>query len=268
MTDLSLTIAPKSDQLNADDLIGGPMTILITRVSGRDTAEQPIAINFEGDGGKPYMPCKSMRRVLVHVWGKDGNQYPGRSLTLYRDPAVKFGVLEVGGIRISHMSHIDEPVTMALTATRASRKPFTVRPLANAPAPTTDKAAKYTADYLARLATLKGDAVTAFRDQQAAKVEQLRAKRPELASQIDLALSQALAGDDDFELTEGRPDDAHGDQRDGVLDQALAAVEKATTPQMVDAIVTEATERLTDEERTTLGSAAMERISVLDREPQ
>lgn len=140
MTDLSQTIAPKSDQLNADDLIAGPRTITVTRVSANpSTAEQPIAVNYEGDNGKPWFPCKSMRRVMVYVWGKDGAPYVGRSLTLFRDPAVKFGGLEVGGIRISHMTDISEPVTMALTATRANRKPFTVKPLA---APKAEKAAK------------------------------------------------------------------------------------------------------------------------------
>ena len=261
MTDLSLTVAPKSDQLNYDDLIAGPRTITVTRVSGRDTAEQPIAINFEGDSGKPYMPCKSMRRVLIHVWGKDGSQYPGRSMTLYGDPDVQFGGLKVGGIRISHMSGLSEPTTLVLTATRASRKPFTVKPLAGQPA-ANDRAAKYASDYLAKLATLSGDAVTAFRDQQAAKVEALRKSRPELAAKIDLALSQA-GGDDDFSLDGGRPDDAHGDQHDGVLDQALAAIEKATTQAAVDAIVSTANEQLTMDEQIALSSAAMNRISAL-----
>lgn len=128
MTDLRATIIPKSDQLNADDLIGTTKTIKITKVS-LAAGEQPIAINYEGDNGKPYLPCKSMRRVLVNVWGPDGNSYIGRSLTLYRDEKVKFGGLDVGGIRISHMSHIDKEITMALTATRANRKPFTVKPL-------------------------------------------------------------------------------------------------------------------------------------------
>lgn len=128
MTDLRATIIPKSDQLNADDLIAGAKTIKITKVS-LAAGDQPVAINYEGDGGKPYLPCKSMRRVLVNVWGSDGSEYVGRSLTLYRDEKVVFGGLAVGGIRISHMSHIDKDVTMALTATRASRKPFTVKPL-------------------------------------------------------------------------------------------------------------------------------------------
>ena len=128
MTDLRKTIIPKSDQLNADDLICTTKTIKITKVS-LAAGEQPIAINYEGDEGKPYLPCKSMRRVLVNIWGPDGNEFIGRSLTLYRDDTVTWAGLAVGGIRISHMSHIDKDVTMALTATKSSRKPFTVKPL-------------------------------------------------------------------------------------------------------------------------------------------
>jgi len=128
MTDVFKTIAPKSDQMNADDLIGCTKTITVTKVSLL-AGEQPIAINYEGDNGKPYKPCKSMRRVLVQIWGGDGAAYVGRSMTLYRDDKVRFGADEVGGIRISHLSHIKEPVTIALTASRAKRKPFVVKPL-------------------------------------------------------------------------------------------------------------------------------------------
>lgn len=129
MIDLRQTIAPKSDQLNADDLIAGPMTIRVTRVSLCAEPDQPIAISFEGDNGKPYKPCKSMRRLLVSVWGPDGSAYVGREMTLYRDEKVKFGGAEVGGIRISHMSAIDKPVTVALTVTKSVRRPYQVKPL-------------------------------------------------------------------------------------------------------------------------------------------
>lgn len=129
MTDMLRTIEPKSTQLNADDLLAGQTkTIKITKITGME-GEQPIAINYENDNGKPYMPCKSMRRVLVNVWGKDGNAYVGRYLTLYRDDKVVFGGVAVGGLRISHMSHITEPKTMALTASKTSRKPYTVKPI-------------------------------------------------------------------------------------------------------------------------------------------
>lgn len=127
--DMHQTIVPKSDQLNADDLIGREMTIKITGVDIKGGQEQPVSISFDGDGGKPYKACKSMCRVMVSVWGADSKKYVGRSMTLYRDPKVKWGGMEVGGIRISHMSDISEDMTMALTMTRANKKPFTVRPL-------------------------------------------------------------------------------------------------------------------------------------------
>jgi hypothetical protein len=129
MTDMSAAIIPKSDQLNADDLLTGRRTIKITSVAIKGGQEQPVAISYEGDQDKPYKPCKSMSRVLVHAWGADANKYVGRSLTLYCDPKVKWAGMEVGGIRISHMSHIDSALTMALTATKGSRKPFTVKPM-------------------------------------------------------------------------------------------------------------------------------------------
>ncbi len=132
MNDMTHTIVPKSDQLNADDLLTGPITIKITGVSIKGGQEQPVSISYEGDNGKPYKSCKSMNRVLVAAWGADASKYVGRSLTLYCDPKVRWGGMEVGGLRISHMSHIDNPLTMALTVTRANKKPFTVKPLVGA----------------------------------------------------------------------------------------------------------------------------------------
>jgi hypothetical protein len=184
MIDLRGTIKPKSDQLNADDLIGGPVTIRITGVAVGE-GEQPVSISFDGDGGKPFKPGKSMRRVLVNLWGPDGAAYIGRSLTIYRDEQVVFGGVEVGGIRISHMSHLQRETTMALTATKAKRKPFTVRPLVvEKPA---DKAAIAVDALLARIAA--GEDVTGD-----AKVAEQRAwlakNRPELAEKINAAIAE------------------------------------------------------------------------------
>ena len=133
MIDISKTVAPKSDQLNADDLIAGPRTITVTSVK-LVAEDQPVAIHFSGDEGKAYKPCKSMRRVLVRAWGADASKYVGRIMTLYLDESVRFGGAAVGGIRISHMSDISGPLTMALTATRAVKKAFTVKPISAAPA--------------------------------------------------------------------------------------------------------------------------------------
>jgi hypothetical protein len=134
--DMRDVIIPKSDQLNSDDLIAGPMTVKITGVTIRGGQEQPISIAFEGDNGKPFKPCKSMCRVLVQAWGPDSAKYAGRSMTLYRDPTVKWAGMDVGGIRISHLSDIEKDLTMALTATRGNRKPFTVKPIPKAQAKT------------------------------------------------------------------------------------------------------------------------------------
>lgn len=123
------TIVPRSDQLNADTLIGQTMTITITEVEINPMGEQPVVMHWEGEAGRPYKPGKSMRRVLVRAWGPDATTYTGRSLTLYCDEGVVFGGVRVGGIRISHMSHIDAPITMALTEKKGSKKPFVVKPL-------------------------------------------------------------------------------------------------------------------------------------------
>jgi hypothetical protein len=138
--DMSAFIEARSDQLNADDLLDSPRTITITRVTGTGSAEQPVAVHYEGENGRPFMPCKTVRRIMVGAWGKFTDQYIGRSMTLYRDPAVSFGGMVVGGIRVSHMSHIDSEKTLALQVTRGRKAPFKILPLAMKPQPASDQA--------------------------------------------------------------------------------------------------------------------------------
>src|SRR5690554_2435372 len=127
--DMRKTIEPKSDQLNADDLIDGAKTIRIRDVKATDSETQPVSIYFDGDNNKPYKPSKGMRRVLVALWGANAKDYIGRYLTLYRDEKVKFGGIEVGGIRISHASHINEPTRVLETVGRGKRRPITIEVL-------------------------------------------------------------------------------------------------------------------------------------------
>lgn len=122
------TITPKSDQLNADDLVGTSMTITVTGVS-RGAPDQPIEVHYEGGQGRPYKPCKTMRRVLIFAWGDDGREWAGRSMTLYNDPEVKWGGVKVGGIRISHLSHIKSALSMSITETKGKKKPYLVNML-------------------------------------------------------------------------------------------------------------------------------------------
>jgi len=127
--DLSKTIIPKSDQLNADDLISGTKTIKIRDIKAGADETQPVSIYFYGDNNKPYKPCKSMRRILVQLWGADGLQYTGRRLTLYRDDSVKWAGVEIGGIRISHASHIKEATRVLVTTAKNKRTPTTIEAL-------------------------------------------------------------------------------------------------------------------------------------------
>lgn len=126
--DLSRTIKPKSDQLNYDDLLAGPLTVTVQDLHLTGADDQPIAIVI-GNGYQTYKPCKSMRKLLIFCWGKDGRNWIGRTMTLFGDPSVKWAGQAVGGIRISHISHIDKQISLSLTATRGQRKPYVVEPL-------------------------------------------------------------------------------------------------------------------------------------------
>lgn len=126
--DMTTSIIPKSDQLNADDLIAAPITVTIREVK-QGNAEQPVDVVLVEFPGRAYRPSKSMRRVMVSAWGAEASNYAGHRLTLFRNPEIMFGREKVGGIEIAAMSHIDKPLTVALTATRGKRKNFTVQPL-------------------------------------------------------------------------------------------------------------------------------------------
>lgn len=126
---LTDSIAPRSDQANAEDFLTGPRTFQIEKVVA-GTAEQPVEVHLVELPGRPYKPSKSMRRVMVVAWGAEASVYAGRRLTLFRNPDITFGKDRVGGIEISHLSDIAKPISVALTVTRGKRKAFTVAPLA------------------------------------------------------------------------------------------------------------------------------------------
>ena len=131
--DISETLAPNSDQLDAVDLLGGPQAFTIGSVS-KGNSDQPVNVQLI-EFPRVWRPGKSMRRVLAACWGTDASQWTGRRVTLYCDTRVKFGGEEVGGTRISHLSHIDKPVKVPLILTRGKSHVYTVQPLTEAPAP-------------------------------------------------------------------------------------------------------------------------------------
>jgi hypothetical protein len=132
MNDFAAVLAPKSDQINAQDLIAGDMTVTIEAVKINAGQEQPVSIKLRGME-KVWRPCKTTGRILMAAWGPDTSVYTGRSVQLYLDPDVKWGGMKVGGIRIRAMSHINGELKLALAESKQNRKIFTVRPLAGAP---------------------------------------------------------------------------------------------------------------------------------------
>jgi hypothetical protein len=198
---LSEFIVPKSDQLNAEDLLAGPKTVTIERVTA-GTSEQPVNVHLVETPGRPYRPSKTMRRVMVACWGPDAALYVGRRMTLYRDPTVKFGGMTVGGIKISHLSHIDKRTTLALTETRGKRAPHVVEPLPDAPAPTPS------VDWQAEIEACAGD-------QDALRALWMRARDaqagPDVAHAIRAAVTAAQTVSD--AAAKGAADD-----EDGVVD--------------------------------------------------
>lgn len=214
MNDMSVVIQPKSDQVNADDFIGGPRTFTIEAVHINPDADQPVQIQLVGEK-RVWRPCKSMSRVLVAGWGPDAKTYTGRSVTLYRDPKVKWGGMEVGGIRISHMTHIERDMMIQLTATKGKRAPHVVKPLAAEVKPIPAKGKQTAEEWAdAHVAAIEAAETIEALDAVAAKGERPMAKlesdKPELFAKVQAAMQarrEALTvtdmalvtGDDDFD---------------------------------------------------------------------
>lgn len=127
--DMTKLIEPRSDQMNAEDLLSGPRTFTITDVR-EGSAEQRVRVFLaEFPQNRPWLPNVTMCRLMVLGWGPESNDWHGKRVTLYRDPDVRFGRDQPGGIRISHMSGIRRPITANLTVTKGRRGPYRVEPL-------------------------------------------------------------------------------------------------------------------------------------------
>lgn len=207
--DMSQFVEAKSDQLNADDLIGAPRTITVRKVTGND-GDQPVSIFYEGDDNKPFKPCKTMRRVLLAIWGRNAADYVGRAMTVYRDDSVIFGGLNVGGIRISHMSHMDKEAVVVVMKTKGKKAGIKVLPLAQrqtaAPKQTAEQ---WASAHIAEIQSAENEAVLAEIIASGARaVAKLQTANPDLAERI----AQAVAARRGQFGGEGRADTDHGGQ--------------------------------------------------------
>lgn len=124
--DLRATIIPKTDQLNFDQFVAGPMVIKVTRVEVATSKEQPVIVHYEGESGRPYKPNLTMRKVLVLAWGANGDEWVGKSMELYGDPAVRFGNETVGGIRIACLSDIPKDIRVSLAVSKGKKAMYEI----------------------------------------------------------------------------------------------------------------------------------------------
>ena len=137
MSDITETLAPNSDQLDAIDLHhSGPRTFTVERVVV-SKSDQPVSVTLR-EFPRVWRPSKNMRRVLAECWGVDSAAWTGQRVTLYADMAVKFGNETPGGTRISHISGIDSVRKVPIILTRGKTALYPVQPLVEqAPAPVT-----------------------------------------------------------------------------------------------------------------------------------
>lgn len=227
MTDIDLAplTAAKVDRVTADGLIAGPRTITITNVEAEVYEGKQIAsLSFAGDERMPFKPCKTMLRLIAAVWGPRTSQWVGRSMTLYRDPKVTFGADTPGGVRISHMSHMERDAEVILTLKKGKKGVVKVKPLATqqrqAPAPeqhdaTTgelppiDKAAQWADATLAAIAATADRAALAELQQASQKaLAKLSAQRPELSELVSMAFVERLGVFSAGDVAEPELDDA------------------------------------------------------------
>lgn len=121
------TNAAKSDQMNAVDLIAGPMAFIITDIRMTGASDQPVAISVDGHA-QPWKPSKTFRRVLTAAWHDEPSEWIGRHVVLWCDPDITWAGEKVGGIAISHMSHIDGEKRFKLNESKSKKKTINIKP--------------------------------------------------------------------------------------------------------------------------------------------
>jgi hypothetical protein len=135
MIDLRKALASKSDQINADNLVGGARVV---KIVGAKKGEPVCDLMLEGET-RVWRPCKTVGRIFEACWGKV-SAWIGQSVKIYCEPSVKFQGSAVGGIRVEAVTGIDSPVTIKLQTSRGKRETITIQPLKMEPQKSTPAA--------------------------------------------------------------------------------------------------------------------------------
>lgn len=126
--DISDTLAPNSDQLDAVDLLGSPPRIFTVTKVTKGGGEQPVNVHL-AEFPRVWRPGKTMRRVLAGCWGRQADEWVGRRVELFCDETVMYGGKAVGGVRISRLSHIDKPRSVPIIVRQGQGGTYKVDPL-------------------------------------------------------------------------------------------------------------------------------------------
>lgn len=126
--DVRRSTRAKSDQLNADDLVGGMITGVITAIK-RGPNDQPVHILLSC-WHVPWKPCLTERRVLSGLFGEEPAKWLGKTLRLKRDPKALWGGEAVGGVRIDGASGIASEYRVMLAFSKGKKAPRVVVPIA------------------------------------------------------------------------------------------------------------------------------------------
>jgi hypothetical protein len=126
--DIRAATKPKSDQLNYETFLTGHQTFTVSKVTPGDR-DHPVFIHMNECPSTPYKPSKGMLKCIAQPdgWGDKSSQWVGKSITLYGDPTVIYGGVEVGGIKVAALSDINGDYETLISARRGVRKPHLIK---------------------------------------------------------------------------------------------------------------------------------------------
>jgi hypothetical protein len=128
--DIRAATKPKSDQLNYENFIAGPQTFTVSRVTPGDR-DHPVFVHMVECPATPYKPSKGMLKCIAAPdgWGDKSSKWVGKKITLYGDPTVIYGGVEVGGIKVGALADIESDYETLISARRGVRKPHLIKRL-------------------------------------------------------------------------------------------------------------------------------------------
>lgn len=151
----------KTDRFNYEHFISGPKTLKVSRLGKKvDQGKPRLLVFFEGHEDTPYWVPLGMAKCIASPdgWGESPfADWVGRSMTLFGEPTVQYGGKELGGVRVSHLSHIEKPYTTKISIRRGVRIDYEILPLKVAASAATAEVVYYPeSDFAEKLPAMLG----------------------------------------------------------------------------------------------------------------